>query len=115
MSRKEIVGEDFTIAFGVDHVTGAFVQLWENPAHEQDASFVKIDSYGVSLDDVNNNVHQSMATYLHQVLARIDQFKRTRPTERFNIDEQIVIDLARVAGGFPDISREVYQIFGDDI
>lgn len=115
MSRKEIVGEKFTIAFGVDHMTGAFVQLWENPSHEQDASFVNIDSDGVRLNDANGKVDPAMSACLRKVTSRFQQFNQNNPGVRPNIDEQIVIDLAKVAGGFPDISREVYQIFGEDI
>lgn len=113
MSRKEIVGEKLTIAFGVDHATGAFVQLWKNPINDQDASIVKIDSFGISGNKKSKHLSEEVRVFLDQTQKRFDLFKQNRPSERPNIDEQIVIDMAKHAGGFPDIAKEVYQIFND--
>lgn len=116
MSRKEIIGEKYTIAFGVDHVTGAFVQLWENPADEQDQALVRIDSGGVNTDyEAEETFDPAIRRFLDETVQRFKDFKKVKPDERPNIGEQDVIALAHVVGGFPDIAMEVYRIFGDDI
>lgn len=115
MSREEIVGEKFTIAFGVDHMTGAFVQLWANPADEQDGALVRIDSHGVDTDNESEEpVDPAIQRFLERTDKRFKDFHRDKPGEYPNIDEQLVIELARVAGGFPDIAMTVYRVFGDD-
>lgn len=116
MSRKEIVGEKFTIAFGIDVITGAFVQLWKNPADDQDCAFVIIDSDGVRIDEdlAGDSLHDELRTYLvNKVTSAFKRYKETHQ-DRPNIDEAIVITLAQRAGGFPDISADVYRVFGDD-
>lgn len=114
MSRKEIVGEIFTIAFGVDHVTGAFVQLWNNPASDQDSALVVINSDGISNIYSDLNITSTIDRFLKATADRFQAFQNSRPGERPNITEDVVIDLARIAGGFPDITSEVYKIFGGD-
>lgn len=117
MSRIDIKGEKFDLAFGVDHVTGAFVQLWVKPANEQDASIAKIDSFGVSIEQEGTNsvLSKEVLDYLNHQEDRFKAYQAFGKPGRPNIDEHVVIDLARVVGGFPDISHEVYRVFGDDI
>lgn len=116
MSRKEIVGEKFTIAFGVDTFTGAFAQLWVNPAIEQDGAFVRIDSNGVSVDsEVEVENASALNHYLNKLVERFAKFKKDHPKERPNLGEQDVKELAIAAGGFPDIAMDVYRVFGDDV
>ena len=50
MNRVEKHHDDFAIAFGVDDVTGAFVQVWRAPMDKQDGAFLIIDSLGVHFD-----------------------------------------------------------------
>ena len=109
MSRVEIKGDKFDIAFGVDHVTGAFVQLWVSPASEQDCSFIKIDSFGVEID--HNQVRGISAQLRGYVQTQMKRFENWNRTGRPNIDPEMVISLARYAGGFPDITQEVYRVF----
>lgn len=119
MSRKEIVGKNYTIAFGVDHITGAFVQLWDTslfPIDEQDCAFLVVDSTGIRVaDEAGVNLTVRMARYLNEVEERFKQFKKYHPDQRPNITENEVIDVAKIAGGFLDISKEVHEIFGGDI
>ena len=116
MSRKEITGENFTIAFGVDHATGAFAQLWVNPADEQDAALIIVTGYQLDVDyEASFEFPAPLRRYCDQMAARIKQFSKANPGVRANLGEQDVIDLARAAGGFPDIAAEVYRVFGDDI
>lgn len=116
MSRKEIIGEKFTIVFGVDRVTGAFVQLWVNPAEEQDKAIIVIDNNGVSMDrQAEQTLTADILLYLTNTLQRFRRFWDANPGQRPNLGEQDVIALARVVGGFPDIAADVYRIFGDDL
>lgn len=116
MSRKEIVGNVCTIAFGVDHATGAFAQLWHNPADDQDCAFVVIDSTGIRIDNEDGPLIPRAANmYLQTLQKRIDAYRHQKPGQRFNLSETDVIDLAKAAGGFPDIAPQVYKLFGDNI
>jgi len=116
MSRKEIVGQVCTIAFGVDHVTGAFVQLWNNPAHDQDCAFVVIDSNGIRIDNEDGSpIPRATNMYLQTLQKRIDAFRHQKLGQRFNLSETDVVDLAKAVGGFPDIAPQVYKLFGDSL
>lgn len=117
MSRVDIKGEKFDLAFGVDHVTGAFVQLWVKPAIEQDASIAKIDSFGVKIEaeGLNGVLPKAVLDYLKHQEDRFKAYRAMGKPGRPNIDEQVVIDLACVVGGFPDISQQVYRVFGEDL
>lgn len=115
MSREEITGEKYTIAFGVDHVTGAFAQLWLNPADDQDGALVRLDSDGVHLDSESEEpLDPVIQRFVDNTITRFKQFKAMNPNDRPNIGEQDVIELARVAGGFDDIAMAVYHLFGDN-
>lgn len=115
MSRKEISGEKFVIAFGVDRVTGAFAQLWKKPSYDQDGAFVIVSSNGVFIDeDQDTVIPKELQDFLTKLKLRFQYWKKTSK-DRPNIDEQVVIDLSRHAGGFPDVTKEVYKIFGDDL
>lgn len=115
MSRKEIVGEHFTIAFGVDKLMGAFAQIWVNPLVDQDSAIVRIDSFGVDVaHEPTPALTPQVQRWVEETVKRFDQFKSDHPGERPNIGEQDVIAMARVFGGFPDIAAEVYRLFGDD-
>lgn len=116
MFRQEIIGEKFTIAFGVDHVTGAFMQLWANPAAEQDGALIRIDGNMVDTDyEAEFEFEPRLKRFLDEMVKRQGDFKKIKPGESANIGEQDVIELARAAGGFPDIAMDVYRVFGDDI
>lgn len=49
MSRYTLLTEqeDLEIAYGLDHATGPYVQIWATPADEQDAALVVIDNLGL--------------------------------------------------------------------
>lgn len=110
MSRVDVSGEIFDLAFGVDHATGAFVQLWVKPANDQDCAIVKIDSFGVQVDEEQStHLNTGVKEFLKQQEKRFVEW-RVRDS-RPNIDEQMVIRLAALAGGFEDITKQVYETF----
>jgi hypothetical protein len=112
MSRINVNGEKFDLAFGVDRVTGAFVQIFTKPAIDQDCALVAIDSYGVRLDAVQaSRLDRRTNDFIVSVQKRFAQWKTNNNTGLPNIDETIVIDLANIIGGFPDITKEVYKVF----
>jgi hypothetical protein len=115
MSREEIKGENYTIAFGVDRFSGAFVQLWENPACEQDGAIVEINSFGVQTHSPALELAPGVERFLDMTKSRFENYKARQPDQRPNIDEQVAIGLAQAVGGFQDISSDVYRVFGDDI
>lgn len=111
MSRKEIVGQQFTLAFGVDHHTGPFLQLWKNPAEDQDGAFIRVDNTGVMVDDdidVSKDVNPETERYLNNLK---DSFKKYPGR---HIGEDHVITFAQLVGGFGDIvavARAAYSAF----
>ena len=113
MSRVDIEGQNFDLAFGVDHYTGAFVQLWIKPMSEQDGAAVKIASFGVYIDQEQaSHLSEEVNEFLKHQKARFDEWRKNNLILRApNIDEQIVINLAKCAGGFPDITEMVYKTF----
>lgn len=116
MSRKEITGKVFDLAFGVDRVNGAFVQLWEKPAEDQDGVLLNVDSRGIRVDEEKKELlPPSLQRFLFNLEKRFLLWKETSKGGQPNIDEQVVIDLTKHAGGFPDVTKEVYKIFGDDL
>lgn len=115
MSRKDIVGRNYTISFGVDHVIGAFVQLWRNPSYDQDCAFLVIDSDGVRYREKIAGVPiPGLELYLIRIQQRFDEFKTTNHGCP-NIEPSIVIRLADIVGEFGNISAEVHRTFGDNI
>lgn len=111
MSRTDIKGESFDLAFGVDHVTGAFVQLWVKPADDQDCAAVIIDSFGVVIDEEQkHHLNEPLLQFLERQKQRFVQWKKDSGDFLPNISEQEVIQLAGYAG-FPDIAKEVYSVF----
>lgn len=116
MSRINVEGEKFELAFGVDHVTGAFVQLWAKPAIDQDAAIVIIDSRGVQIDEEQMKLlDDSVLRFLDKQKERFARWKQQKRVGLPNIDEGLVIDFAKCVGGFPPITHDVYRVFGDDI
>ena len=119
MSREEVIGEKYMIAFGVDHATGAYAQLWELPHEDQDCALIRVDSNGVdhiySLEDGSDPMTPELKRYVDATVKRFEQFSAANPGTRPNISEVDVIHLARIAGGFPDISAQVYKIFGEEL
>lgn len=112
MSRINIEGKEFDLTFGVDHVTGAFVQLWVSPSIDQDCAVVKIDSFGVRVDtDQSSVLTKPVTEFLMLQEKRFESYKKTTRQGMPNIDEQLVIDFALIVGGFPDITTKVYEIF----
>ena len=116
MSRIDVNGEKFDLAFGVDHVTGAFVQLWVKPAIEQDVAIVIIDSHGVQIDvEQMKLLDDSVLMFLDKQKERFAKWKKQKRVGLPNIDEELVINFANCIGGFPPIAHDVYRVFGDDI
>lgn len=112
MSRVEVSDGQYTLAFGVAPHLGAFVQLWINPIYDRDCAAIVIDSFGVRADEEQTAL---LAPRIHRhvqnLKKRFDDWHKTHPNERPNIDEKVVTDLARCIDGFPDIRDRVYEIF----
>ena len=112
MSRGEIGGDKYTIAFGVDHVTGAFVQLWVNPIDEQDCAAVIIDSFGVRVEEEQMSaLDEKTLRYVDEQRKRFEIWHKSGRSGLPNIDTDVAIGLAKSIEGFPDITTEVYKAF----
>jgi hypothetical protein len=111
MSRIERSNERFMIAFGVDRVTSAYVQVWAQPHEEQDTYLLAIDNLGVHLSRTEEEPAIPLITnmlngtdFLERVCRLVTQFER-----RFS-------DAKRAGNPYPNLGvsdiLEVAQVFG---
>jgi hypothetical protein len=116
MSRFEKANAHFAVAYGVDHVTGTYCQVWLAPMEEQERAFVVIDNQGVYADTRAGRrarpgvidwreVHELLAT----IRARFEQ-ARGAGVHYPNIDAKTVADLFDLFG-FPGMGAEVFRAF----
>lgn len=117
MSRVEIKGDTHTLVFGIDHVVGAFIQLWINPADDQDCAAINIDShFGVRTDDeqmpllnaeIQEYVDKQRVRFHNSLKTNSNQWSNMRPS----VDKEDVIDLAKCVVGIPDVFQQVNDTF----
>jgi hypothetical protein len=107
MSRVKKEGVKYMVAYGVDRVTSAYVQVWQQPHEEQDGAVITIDNRGVMVQ--NDFIPDSKTDkFLENVRARFT-FSRNHGNERPNIDEEVIARLARCVG--VELSEmEVYRV-----
>ena len=111
MSRVEKEIEKYMAAFGVDHATGTFVQIWEQPHDDQDAPLVRIDNMGIWTPlDYEEKLSESVQDFLNDIHQRYIYSKR-HGNPRPNIDAGTVGRLLVMLGFDPEIEREVYRTF----
>ena len=110
MSRAEIQGEQFTMAFGIDHATGPFVQVWVSPADEQDCAIVVIDTT-VRIEPTLMAEYEKLPRSAQEYVNWLKEALAARPDH--HIAEEHVIELARRIGEFENTNlvRRVYEIF----
>lgn len=110
MSRTEKSSDKFDVAFGVDVITGTFVQVWHHPMDEQDGSFIHINNRGVEVDEdqpvsVKDIIGESAWNYLMGIKARY-RLAQENGNPAPNIDaETVSIFLTKL--GFAGLGREV--------
>jgi len=111
MGRIEKSNEKFMVAFGADHATGSFLQVWHQPHAEQDGAFVVIDANGVAIDDhypirVEDILGASAWRYLTGIRERFT-YARANGNTRPNLDaETMTIFLVKL--GFVGLGKEVH-------
>ena len=114
----------FAVAFGVDHVTGPYCQVWLAPMDEQEGALIVVDNQGVRPPPEHEEpVHAALAEMLDPE-AGVGVLRWLRQTRRRfevsakvgnpypNIDHHTVTRLF-VLFGFPKsvIGREVWEAF----
>lgn len=109
MSRKNITGEKYDLAFGVDHATGPFVQVFLHPQSEQECAVVVVDNNGVDIREEVREYYDDFPAGVRKYLADLAVQYTKNPLG--HIGEEHVIEIARLLGDFPDITSEVYEIF----
>lgn len=119
-SRIERTSPDgrFAVAFGVDHMTGAYCQVWLAPIDEQERALVVIDNEGVrpfggsllrALD-----AERERADRAFRFLQAIDlRFKQAAAAgnRRSNLDHETVTRLFCIFGFPESIRGEVFEAF----
>jgi len=114
MTRIEKSNEKYMVAFGVDRVTGSFVQVWQQPHDEQDGALIRIDNQGVLLDEeqpiaLEDIIGTSAWNYLMGIKSRYEIAGRGGNNAP-NIDyETASILLTKL--GFPGLRREIHAAF----
>lgn len=110
MSRIEKENNKYMVAFGADHATGSYLQVWHQPHELEDGAFIRIDANGVSLDEerpirVEDIVGESAWKYLMGIKERY-RLANGHGNARPNIDaETMSIFLAKL--GFPGLGKEI--------
>lgn len=117
VSRVEKHNEHFAIAFGVDHVTGAYVQVWRAPMESQEGAFLIIDSDGVHVTRRNERPYPKpdpapwdRVIRLPRASAPASSRRAARGIGRPNLDPETAAQLFELFG-FPGMLREVMQAF----
>jgi hypothetical protein len=120
-SRIERTSPDgrFAVAFGVDHVTSSYCQVWLAPIEEQEGPFIVIDNQGVRPFPGGSFVRaldgdRATAERVTRLLNSADfRFKQAAiaGNRSPNLDHETVTRLF-VLFGFPDsIGAEVFEAF----
>lgn len=123
MSRFEKDGERFAIAWGVDHVTGTYAQVWLQPKDEQDGALIVIDNQGPrpsgpDAPGVSELLHalypdrrraELVILLIESVRARFKQAAESG-NRNPNVDHLTVAKLFALFG-FEDMERAVFEAF----
>ena len=110
MSRIEKENDKYMVAFGADHATGSFLQVWHQPHELEDGAFIRIDANGVAFDDdrpisIEDILGESAWRYLTGIKERYALARRNGNT-RPNLDaETMLIFLTKL--GFTGLGKEV--------
>jgi hypothetical protein len=110
MSRIEKANDKYMVAFGADHATGSYLQVWHQPYELEDGAFLRIDANGVAFDDdqpisIEDILGESAWRYLEGIKARY-QLARRGGNTRPNLDaETMSIFLTKL--GFEGLGKEI--------
>lgn len=113
-SRIERAHGRFAVAFGVDHVTGPYCQVWLAPIDEQESALIIVDNRGVQAEGWKRELgasHQAVERWVRGVAVRHKQ--AVESGNRYpNIDHATVSSmLVHILGFPPSIIREVFEAF----
>lgn len=111
MSRKQVSKGEWTVAYGVDHATGGFVQVWRDGDEDREdnptgAPQLGIDSLGVRGQPFMDKRFNRL---VEEFLARFELFERLRPSERPNLGHDDVLAVVKQID--PEWAKEI----SDDI
>ncbi|HEY2510157.1 MAG TPA: hypothetical protein VGI39_04855 [Polyangiaceae bacterium] len=115
MSRVEKHNDRFAIAFGVDHVTSSYVQVWRQPMDKQEQPLIVIDNQGTRYSRLAAErmmppgLVDRAAGFLRSVEHRFAR-ARARGVPYPNLDAETAAALFELFG-FPDMLREVREAF----
>lgn len=112
MSRVEKETGLWMIAFGADHATGSYVQIWVQPHNDRDCPAVVIDNLGVRLSDLEHSGFDQRS-FPQETMRIIDETAdryaeaRTHTNSRPNIDPDTITRLAVSLGFLRTIDRDI--------
>lgn len=116
MSRFEKHNARFAVAYGVDHLTGAYCQVWAAPMEKQEHAFLIIDNRGVHAGDarpkgveIATREWLAVNALLAEIRARFRQANDAGIAHP-NIDYQTVARLFALFG-FEGMESEVFRAF----
>ncbi len=106
MSRECFNNEQYQLVVGVDRLTSSFIQVWHQPAEEQDFPILIIDNMGVQED---LEVPNELKTLVEETK---DRFKRSREKGNLypNLDAATIFRFADKLGFNQDIHLKIYSI-----
>jgi len=111
MSRKEFSGKVYDIVVGVDHVTSAFVQLWNKPMDDQDGALIVIDSGGVRCAVDKTELPGKLSRCIDTFERRFAAAKNIGIHKPNLAADDVVVFIAAADESDAVPKREVYDIF----
>lgn len=117
-SRIERTSPDgrFAVAFGVDHVTGSYCQVWRAPMSEQEGAFLILDNQGVGFDrraalrELDADLLERVRRFVAMVRARFAQ-AADAGNPYPNMDHGTVSSLFALFGFVGGLAQEVFDAF----
>jgi hypothetical protein len=112
MSREAVQNGPFELAFGVDHVTSAFVSIYHLGAgdEEEDHLVVSINNHGLLVDDPNHILPVRVTRLNETTQKRFEQSRRLG--NRYpNLDADTACDYAQALGFGRDVERRIRELW----
>jgi hypothetical protein len=107
MSRAEYSNDHYEFAFGVDHATGPFLQVWDKTL-EQLEPVVNVDWFSVRTHNLTPNT--PLSRRVDTLFKAFEQAKKMGINAP-NMAEEHVWHIAEVLGFPPSIRRKIWELW----
>jgi hypothetical protein len=112
MSRVEFNNKDWRFVAGSDDVTGTFMQIWIQPADEQDCAIVSIDNQGVT-SYFEDWIPPSRWLAIRNLIDETDKRYKASNIKYSNLDFVPICKFRQLLGFDKSIDRQIYEAIYD--